>query len=139
MLFVGIRRPTKQEHAGAAAQHHACHSVVCWLCTPTQQQSAHFHGAALNVHNTCCLLALPLRVPQIETWDVSRQRPGPNWRLAQFFTYWHARQAHVAQQAKGQGKQPTVAAGKVQCCCSPLLDLSICHTEGKRARWSCAA
>jgi hypothetical protein len=58
---------------------------------------------------TLCRPSLFLFLPQIETWDVSKQRPGPNWKLAQFLTYWHARQAHVAKQAGEEGKQPTVA------------------------------
>lgn len=64
----------------------------------------------------CCLACLCLLL-QIETWDVSKQRPGPNWKLAQFLTYWHARQAHVAKQAGEEGKQPTVAAGVLAAGC----------------------
>ena len=50
---------------------------------------------------------------QVETWDVAKQRPGPQWKLGQFTTYWHARREYVAKQAlQEQAKQQTVAAGR---------------------------
>lgn len=41
-----------------------------------------------------------------------KQRPGPQWKLGQFTTYWHARQEFVARQALQEAKQQTVAAGR---------------------------
>lgn len=79
-------------------------------------------------------MTFPSLALQIETWDVSKQRPGPNWKLAQFLTYWHARQAHVANQgAPEDGKQPSIAAGMPLRCavvCLPALYHSACAVIG---------
>lgn len=43
---------------------------------------------------------------------MTKQRPGPLWKLGQFTTYWHARQEYVARTALQEAKQQTVAAGQ---------------------------
>jgi hypothetical protein len=91
-------------------------TLLIILVCPFHKQGASKHTAQTNTsHKTSsCLLSHTLPAcfhAQIETWEVSKQRPGPKWKLEQFFIYWHARQAHVAKEALGDGKQPTAAAG----------------------------
>lgn len=79
--------------------------IEVWFCA----HSAHL--PTLCAGRPSCTFHFMQHV-QIETWDVAKQRRGPNWKLAQFFTYWHARQEHIARQAQQNGQQqPTVAAG----------------------------
>lgn len=53
-----------------------------------------------SVNNLGCMrLPVPCS-PQVDTWDVVKQRPGPAWTLSQWCTYWHARLEAATRQAK---------------------------------------
>lgn len=48
------------------------------------------------------MLLFHLQPALVDTWDVIKQRPGPAWTLAQWCTYWHARQDASTRMARPQ-------------------------------------